>query len=126
MQKQVSSHPQGQRKSIPGAQRAINQPKKAKPTRVIRMEIRISLHKTLLLLILIPNNFRPRLLKKNKDKRHQKNGRDHPASRVNATKVIKKNKNKTKDLSHIECYTCKQKGHHTNKCPKKLQNYWRS
>ena len=47
---------------------------------------------------------------------------DHPAAEVNATEVVKKDKNKAKDLSHIECYTCKQKGHYANKCPKKPKN----
>ncbi len=31
----------------------------------------------------------------------------HPATRVNATKVPKKDKDKTKDLSHVKCYTYK-------------------
>ncbi len=48
-----------------------------------------------------------------KDKRGRRGGhRSHPATRVNATKVAKKNKS-PKDLSHIECYTCHQKGHYT-------------
>ena len=36
-----------------------------------------------------------------KDKRHR-SWRDHPATKVNATEVAKKNKDKAKDLSHIE------------------------
>ena len=37
---------------------------------------------------------------------------------VNTTEVTKKDKDKDKikDLSHIECYTCKQKGHYANMC----------
>ncbi len=46
----------------------------------------------------------------------------YPATEVNAIKVVTKDKNKAKDLSHIECYTCKQKGHYANKCPKKVKN----
>ena len=41
----------------------------------------------------------------------------HLATGVNATKVAKKDKDKVKDLSHVKCYTCKQKGHYINKCP---------
>ena len=56
-----------------------------------------------------------------KDKHHG-SWQDHPAIGINATEVAKKDKNKAKDLSHIECYTCKQKGHYANKCPKKPKN----
>ena len=45
-----------------------------------------------------------------------------PAPGINATEVAKKDKDKAKDLSHVECYTCKQKGHYANRCPKKLKN----
>ncbi len=31
----------------------------------------------------------------------------HPATRINVTKVAKKDKDKAKDLSHVECYICK-------------------
>ncbi len=44
--------------------------------------------------------------------------RGHPATRVNATEVAKKDK-APKDLSHIEYYTCHQKGYYTTKCPNK-------
>ena len=44
------------------------------------------------------------------------------ATRVNATKIAKKDKDKTKDLSHNKCYIWKQKGHHANKCPDKSKN----
>ncbi len=54
-----------------------------------------------------------------KDKHHW---RRHPATGFNANKVAKKDKNKVKDLSHVECYTCKQKGHYANKCPEKAEN----
>ncbi len=59
-----------------------------------------------------------------KDKRGRRG--DHSATGVNAIKVAKKDKYKAKDLSHIKCYICKQKGHYTNKCPKKSKNYWQS
>ncbi len=55
-----------------------------------------------------------------KDKRGHWGG--HPAIGVNATKVAKKNKDKAKNLNHVKCYTCKQKGHYTNKCPEKPKN----
>ena len=55
-----------------------------------------------------------------KDKRGCWGG--HLAIEVNITKVVKKNKDKAKDLSHVKCYTCKQKGHYINKCLKKLKN----
>ncbi len=45
----------------------------------------------------------------------------HPATGVNATKVAKKDK-APKDLSHIKCYTCHQKGHYATKCPDKQKN----
>ncbi len=48
------------------------------------------------------------------------NHRDHPAIKVNATEVAKKDKDKAlKDLSHVKCYTCYQKGHYANKYPEK-------
>ncbi len=59
-----------------------------------------------------------------KDKRGCQGGHEgHLATGVNATKVVKKDKDKApKDLSHVKCYTCHQKGHYTNKCPKKSKN----
>ena len=59
-----------------------------------------------------------------KNKRHENHQRGHPATRVNATKITKKNKdkNKAKDLTHIKCYICKQKGHYDNKYLKKMKN----
>ncbi len=44
------------------------------------------------------------------------------ATRVNATEVAKKDQDKAKEMSHVKCYTCKQKGHYINKCPKKSKN----
>ncbi len=57
-------------------------------------------------------------------KRRQRKGRGggHPATGVNATKVVKKDKDKANDLSHVECYTYKQKGHYANKYPDKPKN----
>ncbi len=56
-------------------------------------------------------------------KKCQRKGQEgHPATGVNATEVAKKDKDKAKDLSHVECYTCKQKGHYVNKCPQKPKN----
>ena len=57
-------------------------------------------------------------------KKHQRKrrGRGHLATGINATKVTKKDKDKAKDLSHVKCYTCKQKGHYANKCPDKPKN----
>ena len=49
-----------------------------------------------------------------------------PATGVNATKVAKKDKDKAKDLSHVEFYTCKQKRYYASRCPEKPRNYWRS
>ena len=60
-----------------------------------------------------------------KDKHHQR-WQGHPATGVNTIKVAKKDKDKIKDLSHIECYICKQKDYYANKCPKKPKNHWRS
>ena len=65
---------------------------------------------------------KPQTQASNFKKRQEKGQGGHPATRVNATKIAKKNKDKTKDLSHIKCYTCKQKGHYANKCPKKPKN----
>ncbi len=52
---------------------------------------------------------------------HRGGHRSHPVTRVNATKVAKKNK-APKDLSHIECYIFYQKGHYATKCPDKPKN----
>lgn len=59
-----------------------------------------------------------------KNKCHRSHWESYLATGVNATEVIKKNKekDKTKDLSYIKCYTCKQKGHYTNKYSEKSKN----
>ncbi len=54
-----------------------------------------------------------------KDKRGCRGG--HPAIGINVTEVAKKDKT-PKDLSHIECYTCHQKGHYAIKYPDKPKN----
>lgn len=43
----------------------------------------------------------------------------HLVTEVNITEIVKNYKDKAKNLSHIECDTCKQKGYYTHKCPKK-------
>ncbi len=55
-----------------------------------------------------------------KNKRGRQRG--YPTTRVNATKVAKNDKDKAKDLSYVECYTYKQKGHYTKKYPEKEKN----
>ena len=45
---------------------------------------------------------------------------------LDATKVAKKDKDKAKDLSHIECYTYKQKSYYASRYLKKLKYQWRS
>lgn len=78
-------------------------------TKISKTEIKISLLKTLSLLILA--KLRPKSLKKtNIIKNHQ----SYLATKVNAIKIIKEDKNKVKNLSYIEYYTCKQKSYYTN------------
>ncbi len=52
-----------------------------------------------------------------KEKRDYRGGHGGPlATRVNATKVAKKDEDKTsKDLSHVKCYICHQNSHYANK-----------
>lgn len=57
-----------------------------------------------------------------KDKSYGSCQGGHSTTGVNATKVAKKNKDNAKELSHIKCYTCKQKGYYANKYPKKSKN----
>lgn len=45
--------------------------------------------------------------------------RNHPITKVNITEIVKKNKNKAKDLSYVENYIYKQEGQYANKYPKK-------
>ncbi len=47
--------------------------------------------------------------------------RGHPATGVNATEVAKKYK-APKNLRHIKCFTCHQKGDYATKCPDKPEN----
>ncbi len=68
------------------------------------------------------NTSQPQAQASKKNKCHQGSRRDHLTTEVNITEVPKKDKDKAKDLSHIECYTCKQKGHYANKCPEKPKN----
>ncbi len=65
------------------------------------------------------NQLQTQALKKNK--RSCRGG--YPAIEVNANKRVKKDKDKVpKYLSHVKCYTCKQKSHYINKCPEKSIN----
>ncbi len=70
------------------------------------------------------NTSQPQTQASKKDKRYRRRQGDYSTTRVNAIKISKKDKNKdkAKDLSYIEYYICKQKGHHTNKCSKKSKN----
>ncbi len=61
----------------------------------------------------------PQIQASKKDKRGCQGG--YPATGINATEVVKKDK-APKDLSHIECYTCHQKGHYVTKCLDKPKN----
>lgn len=58
----------------------------------------------------------------NSKKRQKSRQISHLAIGINVTKVTKKNKDNAKDLSHIEYYTYKQKGHYKNKCLQKPKN----
>ncbi len=61
----------------------------------------------------------PQIQASKKGKRGRRGGHGgHPAIGVNATEGAKKDK-APKDLSHIECYTCHQKGYYATKCPNK-------
>lgn len=59
-------------------------------------------------------------------KRHRGYQGNCSATEVNTTKVVKKEKFKAKDLSHVKYYICKQKSHYANKCSDKPKNKWRS
>ena len=43
----------------------------------------------------------------------RKLSKSHSITRINTTKITKKNKDKVKDLSYIKCYIYKQKNHYT-------------
>ena len=64
----------------------------------------------------------PQILASNSKKYQEKRRGGHPATRVNAIKIVKKDKNKAKDLSHVEYYIYKQKSHYINKCLEKPKN----
>lgn len=57
-----------------------------------------------------------------KDKRYGSRQRGYRTTEINAIEVAKKDKDKTKDLSHIKYYTYKQKDYSVNKCPEKSKN----
>lgn len=63
-------------------------------------------------------NSQPQAQTSNKNK-HKSHRKGLLATGINTIKIAKKDKDKTKDLSYINCYTCKQKGYYANKCPKK-------
>ncbi len=64
----------------------------------------------------------PQIQASKKDKRNRQGGhRGHPANKVNAIEVAKKDK-APKDPSHIKRYTGHQKGHYATKCPDKPKN----
>lgn len=88
-------------------------------TGIIGMEIKISLLKTLLLLISI--NFRYKLLKKTKISVIKKIVKAILQLELTLLKLSRK-KNKAKNLNNIECYICKQKDYNANKYPEKLKN----
>ena len=58
-------------------------------------------------------------------KRHGGRQENRPATKVNVIKVLKKEKDKAKDLSYVKCYTCEQKSYYANKYPDKSKNQWR-
>lgn len=67
---------------------------------------------------LFSTNSQPQTQVSKKDKYQRNRQRGHLVIGVNATKIVKKDKDKAKDLSHIKYYTCKQKDHYANKCAK--------
>ena len=82
-------------------------------TKAIRnTKIEIKLSSTIIFLLII--SLRPRPLKKisiietiKKDKHYKNRQRGHPATGVNAIKIVKIDKNKAKNFSYIKCYTYK-------------------
>lgn len=67
-------------------------------------------------------NSQPQTQVSKNNKRQGSCQKGYLVTEVNTNEVAKKNKDKVKDLSHIKCYTCKQKGYYANKCPKKPKN----
>ncbi len=65
------------------------------------------------------NQLQTKAFKKDKRVSHQGG---HLATEVNTTKIAKTNKDKSKNLSQIECYAYQQKGHYMNKYSKKSKN----
>ena len=68
------------------------------------------------------NTNQPQTQASKKDKRHRSCQGGHPVTRINATKVVKKNKDKIKDLNYIKCYIYKQKSYNISKYSKKSKN----
>ena len=55
---------------------------------------------------------------RHRGRRGRRRGQDSPATGVNITP-----EKEEKDISHVECFHCRRKGHFANKCPqKKNQN----
>ena len=107
-------------KLIPVAQRAIvRSPKKTKKTPIGRIAMRIPRTKKKAKSHNPSSANQPQIQDSKKCHGSWQGGRS--AIRVNATVVAKKDKdkNKTKDLSHVKCYICKPKDYYVNECPEK-------
>lgn len=53
-------------------------------------------------------NSQPQIQAFKKNKRHRNRRGGQLATKINTTKMAKKDKDKVENLSYIECYTCKQ------------------